>query len=55
MIIWRNRPWVQKAGLNDFRRIVSTSKGLKAATEWVIQRGILGQSTLAREQLFGAA
>lgn len=43
----------KKAGTKDFRRIVATSKGLGAATEWIIQRGILGQYSLAKEQLFG--
>ncbi len=43
----------ERAGSDDFRQIVLTSKGLKSATEWVIQRGMLGQFTLAREQLFG--
>ena len=47
------REMVSKAGTNDFHRIDTTSKGLAAATQWIIQRGMLGQYSLAKDQLFG--
>jgi len=44
---------LREAGTSDSTTILSTSRGLKAVTQWVIRRGILGQFSLAKEQLFG--
>jgi len=41
------------AGSLDYRRIVSTAKGLKAAAKMVMNTGLLGQFELARTLLYG--
>lgn len=43
---------LQKAGSIDIRNILTTERGLKAATQWMIQSRVLGQFSLAREQLY---
>ena len=42
----------REAGSNDLRIILTTEKGLRAATRWMIRCGLLGQFSLAREQLY---
>lgn len=49
----RQRGLVQTAGTNDLHRMLTTPKGAKAATKWLIQTGLLGQYSLANEQLYG--
>lgn len=40
---------LRRAGTSDFRKLLSTRKGLKAASSWFLDRGILSQFSLARE------
>ena len=44
---------VRSSGTNDFRKMMKTPKGAKASTQWLIQTGLLGQFSLAQEQLYG--
>ena len=40
-------------GTNDWRQLTSTTKGLKAVTQWLMTTGLLGQFNLAADQLYG--
>ena len=40
---------LHRAGTSDFHTLLSTRRGLKAATAWFLNRGILEQFSLARE------
>ena len=47
-----DRRWMlTAAGSNDVGQILTTNKGLRAVTRWLIISGVLGQFSLAREQL----
>ncbi len=41
-----------KAGTADLERMLTTPRGAKAAARWLISIGLLGQFSLAREQLY---
>ena len=49
----RRRALFDAAGTNDLHRMLTTPKGAKAATKWLILTGLLGQFLLASEQLYG--
>ena len=40
---------LQKAGTTDYYSLLSTKKGIKAATDWFLRLGLLKQFSLARE------
>ena len=42
----------EEAGTNDWDALTSTKKGLKAITRWVMKTGLLGQFSLAANQLY---
>lgn len=50
----RSRMW-GAGGPQDYRTLVTTAKGLKEASRFMIQTGLLGQFSLAAELLYGAA
>ena len=41
----------REAGTQRYREILSTERGLRAVARWVMREGLLGQFSLAREQL----
>ena len=43
---------LEEAGTMDYRKIVSTPKGLKAVTSWLMKLGLLSQFSLAAEELY---
>ena len=43
---------LQSAGTNDWAQLTSTTKGLKAVTRWLMCTGLLGQFSLAADQLY---
>ena len=43
---------LKDAGTTDYEKAVSTSKGLKAVTTWLMKLGLLSQFSLATEQLY---
>ncbi len=47
------RTLLEKAGTADLREILITPRGAKAAARWLISIDLLGQFSLAREQLYG--
>lgn len=50
----RFRPTLlESAGTSDLRRMLTTPKGARASARWLIQSGLLGQYSLAKEQLYG--
>lgn len=40
---------LQRAGTSDLYTLLSTRRGLKAATSWFLSRGVLRQFSLAKE------
>ena len=38
-----------QAGSRTFREILSSTRGLKAVTQWLIRQGVLPQFSLAKE------
>ncbi len=44
---------LEKAGTADLREMLTTPRGGKAAARWLISIGLLGQFSLAKEQLYG--
>ncbi len=49
----RRQALIDAAGTNDLHRMLTTPKGAKVATKWLILTGLLGQFSLASEQLYG--
>lgn len=47
------RDMLAKTGMSDYRRIVESPKALKVVVRWMMHLGVLGQFSLAEEQLFG--
>ena len=43
---------LEEAGTTDYGKAVSTSKGLKAVTAWLMNLGLLSQFSLATKQLY---
>ena len=43
---------LEEAGITDYGKAVSTTKGLKAVTSWLMKLGLLSQFSLATEQLY---
>lgn len=43
---------LEEAGTTDYRRLISTPKGLRVVTKWVMKSGLLSQFSLAAEQLY---
>ena len=43
---------LKSAGTNDWAQLTSTTKGLKAVTRWLMCTGLLGQFSLAADQLY---
>lgn len=43
---------LEKAGTSDYRLLVTTPKGLKAVTAWLMKLNLLPQFSLATEQLY---
>ena len=39
------------AGTNNLQKMLTTAKGLKAVTRWILTKGLLKQFALAKEQL----
>ncbi|KAH0174253.1 hypothetical protein KCU67_g860, partial [Aureobasidium melanogenum] len=44
---------LRAAGTTDYRTLISSTKGLKAATAWFLQQGLLAQFEVAREMAAG--
>ncbi len=55
MIPWvaQRRRMLEEIDTQDYRKVVSTAKGLKAAARLLMETELLGQFSLARTLLYG--
>lgn len=49
----RRQPLIEAAGTNELFTMLTTQKGAKAAAPWLLKTQLLGQFSLANEQLYG--
>ena len=43
---------LEEAGTTDYRKLVTTSKGMKLVTKWLMKLGLLSQFSLSTEELY---